>query len=142
VVEGHCRSARTLINRKTLSSNQKRHENDQPKRRHDERQNVDTLERHPDQRDVADHEKNSDGHADAPCNPASLFQLGDAHPCVKPIALMRWLCRLITPKAGAVIDPFAGSGVAVLQCGFQFIGCELSQEYAEIAKARLSNASV
>lgn len=62
------------------------------------------------------------------------------HPTVKPIKLMQYLCRLITPPGGVVLDPFMGSGstgVAALKEGFGFIGIELSAEYFEIAKARL-----
>ena len=62
------------------------------------------------------------------------------HPTVKPNELMRYLCRLVTPPGGTVFDPFTGSGStgrAALQEGFRFIGCELSAEYAEIAKARM-----
>ena len=66
----------------------------------------------------------------------------NVHPTVKPIALMRWLVRLITPPGGRVLDPFAGSGTtgcaAVLE-GFPFLGCELSPEYAEIARARIKH---
>jgi site-specific DNA-methyltransferase (adenine-specific) len=62
------------------------------------------------------------------------------HPTVKPTELMRYLCRLITPKDGTVLDPFMGSGstgkAAVLE-GFSFIGVELSEEYLEIAKNRI-----
>jgi site-specific DNA-methyltransferase (adenine-specific) len=62
------------------------------------------------------------------------------HPTVKPTDLMRYLCRLVTPPGGVVLDPFMGSGstgkAAMLE-GFQFIGCELSAEYFEIAKARI-----
>jgi site-specific DNA-methyltransferase (adenine-specific) len=62
------------------------------------------------------------------------------HPTVKPTELMRYLCRLVTPPGGTVLDPFTGSGStgrgAVLE-GFNFIGCELSPEYAEIARARI-----
>lgn len=65
---------------------------------------------------------------------------GNDHPTVKPIALMRYLCRLITPPGGTVLDPFAGSGstgcAAVLE-GFRFIGIELEQPHADIAKARI-----
>lgn len=65
------------------------------------------------------------------------------HPTVKPSSLMRYLCRLVTPPGGLVLDPFTGSGstgkAAVLE-GFRFIGCELSQEYAAIAEARISHA--
>jgi DNA modification methylase len=63
------------------------------------------------------------------------------HPTVKPTDLMRYLCRLVTPPNGVVLDPFMGSGstgkAAVLE-GFGFIGCELSQEYYEIASARIN----
>jgi len=65
------------------------------------------------------------------------------HPTVKPVALMRWLVRLVTPPAGLVLDPFAGSGttgVAALQEGFQFVGVEQSGEYVEIARHRLAHA--
>lgn len=65
------------------------------------------------------------------------------HPTVKPTELMRYLCRLVTPPGGIVLDPFAGSGstgkAAILE-GFRFIGCELSPDYAEIAIARLLHA--
>jgi site-specific DNA-methyltransferase (adenine-specific) len=56
---------------------------------------------------------------------------------------MRWLCRLITPPGGLILDPFTGSGStgrgAVLE-GFRFMGFELSEEYAEIARARILDA--
>ena len=64
------------------------------------------------------------------------------HPTVKPIKLMQYLCRLITPKGGTVLDPFMGSGTTGLACkneGFNFIGIEKEKEYFEIAKARLQN---
>ena len=62
------------------------------------------------------------------------------HPTVKPTDLMRYLCRLVTPPGGTVFDPFMGSGStgkAALREGFQFVGCEISTEYFEIAHARL-----
>ncbi len=65
------------------------------------------------------------------------------HPTVKSIALMRWLCRLITPPGGTVLDPFAGSGTtgcAALAEGFDFVGVELDKEYVEIAKGRILHA--
>lgn len=69
----------------------------------------------------------------------------NSHPTVKPTDLMRYLCRLVTPPGGLVVDPFAGSGstgkAATLE-GFQFIGFELSAEYAEIANARIAAASL
>jgi site-specific DNA-methyltransferase (adenine-specific) len=63
------------------------------------------------------------------------------HPTVKPQGLMRWLCRLITPPGGTVLDPFAGSGstgVAALLEGFGFVGVEREPEYAAIARSRLA----
>lgn len=56
---------------------------------------------------------------------------------------MRYLCRLVTPPNGTVLDPFMGSGStgkAAVSEGFNFIGCELSPEYMEIAKARIAHA--
>lgn len=64
------------------------------------------------------------------------------HPTVKPIELMRYLCRLVTPKGGIVLDPFTGSGTtgcaAVLE-GFTFVGIEREPEYVEIACARIDH---
>lgn len=65
------------------------------------------------------------------------------HPTVKPVALMRWLCRLVTPPGGIVLDPFLGSGttgIAALREGLNFIGIERSAEYLPIALARVSKA--
>jgi DNA modification methylase len=62
------------------------------------------------------------------------------HPTVKPTDLMRYLCRLVTPPNGIVLDPFMGSGStgkAALLEGFRFVGIELSEEYANIARKRL-----
>ena len=64
------------------------------------------------------------------------------HPTVKPIDLMRWLCRLITPKGGVVFDPFAGSGTtgcAAMLEGFRFVGAEMTEEYLPIARARIAH---
>ena len=65
---------------------------------------------------------------------------GNAHPTVKPTDLMRYLCRLVTPPGGVVLDPFMGSGstgkAAALE-GFRFIGIEREAEYLEIARARI-----
>jgi DNA modification methylase len=76
------------------------------------------------------------------CAKASRADRGDdnRHPTVKPTALMRYLCRLVTPPGGIVLDPFTGSGStgkgAVLE-GFRFIGIEREAEYVEIARARI-----
>jgi DNA modification methylase len=64
----------------------------------------------------------------------------NVHPTVKPIDLMRWLCRLVTPPGGVVLDPFTGSGTTGIAAhleGFDFIGCEREAEYATIARARI-----
>ena len=64
----------------------------------------------------------------------------NTHPTVKPVALMRWLCRLVCPPGGTILDPFAGSGttgLAALEEGFMFVGIEREAEYAEIARKRL-----
>lgn len=70
-------------------------------------------------------------------------QRRNIHPTVKPTELMSYLCRLVTPPGGTILDPFTGSGStgrgAVSQ-GFNFIGIELSPEYAAIAEARIKAA--
>ena len=66
------------------------------------------------------------------------------HPTVKPTDLMRYLCRLITPPNGLILDPFTGSGStgkAALLEGFNFIGIEQSPEYAAIAQARIEHVA-
>jgi len=66
----------------------------------------------------------------------------NVHPTVKPIAVMRWLCKLITPPGGVILDPFCGSGTtgcAAAQLGFEFVGIEREPEYAEIARARIAH---
>lgn len=65
------------------------------------------------------------------------------HPTVKPTDLMRYLCRLVTPPAGTVLDPFMGSGStgkAAIYEGFNFVGIEMTDEYLPIAKARIEFA--
>lgn len=64
------------------------------------------------------------------------------HPTVKPTMLMAYLCRLVTPPGGTVLDPFMGSGStgkAATVNGFRFIGIERDPEYHKIAQARISN---
>jgi 16S rRNA G966 N2-methylase RsmD len=66
------------------------------------------------------------------------------HPTVKPVRLMRWLCRLVTPPGGLVLDPFAGSGstgVAAVLEQLRFVGCELDPGHVAIAEARIGHAS-
>lgn len=72
-------------------------------------------------------------------------RLANHHPTVKPTDLMRYLCRLVTPPNGIVLDPFMGSGstgkAAMLE-GFQFIGIEREAEYVDIARARIEHAKI
>jgi len=65
------------------------------------------------------------------------------HPTVKPISLMRYLIKLVTPPKGTVLDPFMGSGSTGIACkldGFDFIGIDKEEEYVKIAEARLAAA--
>tara|TARA_R110000822_G_scaffold197781_4_gene335814 strand:- start:3873 stop:5003 length:1131 start_codon:yes stop_codon:yes gene_type:complete len=67
---------------------------------------------------------------------------GNIHPTVKPVDLMRYLCRLVTPPNGVILDPFMGSGttgIAASVEAFNFIGIEREEEYIEIAKNRISH---
>jgi len=62
------------------------------------------------------------------------------HPTVKPVALMRYLVRLITPPGGTVLDPFLGSGttaVAAILEDMQWIGCEMTKDYLPIIRGRV-----
>ena len=70
---------------------------------------------------------------------------GNDHPTVKPTDLMAYLCRLVTPAGGVVLDPFMGSGStgkAAIKEGFRFIGAEREAAYYAIAEARLKAAAV
>ena len=70
---------------------------------------------------------------------ATVRKQRNNHPTVKPTALMQYLCRLITPTGGTVLDPYMGSGStgkAAVREGFNFVGIELDEEYFKIAEAR------
>jgi DNA modification methylase len=63
------------------------------------------------------------------------------HPTVKPLALMRYLVKLVTPPNGTVLDPFLGSGTTAVAStleGFQWIGCEMTEDYWPIIEARVA----
>jgi DNA modification methylase len=83
----------------------------------------------------------SENRKDAPSG-GKTSPAANHHPTVKPIALMRWLCRLVTPPNGLILDPFTGSGstgcAAVLE-GFRFVGIEREAEYVEIAEKRIAH---
>ena len=77
------------------------------------------------------------------CAKASRADRGDgnSHPTVKPTALMAYLCRLVTPPGGTVLDPFTGSGstgVAAMREGLRFVGIEAQTAYLEIARQRIA----
>jgi hypothetical protein len=66
----------------------------------------------------------------------------NTHPTVKPIALMGYLIKMVTPPGGVVLDPFLGSGstaCAAVATGFDWLGIEQSDEYADIAEARIAH---
>jgi DNA modification methylase len=66
----------------------------------------------------------------------------NSHPTVKPVKLMEYLCRLVTPPSGTVLDPFLGSGttgIAAINEGFGFVGFEMDDDYYKIAEARINH---
>jgi site-specific DNA-methyltransferase (adenine-specific) len=66
----------------------------------------------------------------------------NTHPTLKPINLMTYLCRLVTPEGGIVLDPFMGSGstgISALLEGFRFVGMEMDEDYFKIAEARINS---
>ena len=66
---------------------------------------------------------------------------GNTHPTVKPTKLMHYLIRMVAPKGALILDPFMGSGstgLAATRNGYRFIGMEMSADYAEIARRRIS----
>jgi site-specific DNA-methyltransferase (adenine-specific) len=72
------------------------------------------------------------------------FPKGNEHTTVKPLALLRWLQRLVTPPGGTTLDPFLGSGtsaMAAAQEGFNFIGIELDPQWLPVQIARTLAAS-
>lgn len=74
-------------------------------------------------------------------DPQTARKKKNIHPTVKPIALMSWLVKLVTPPDGTVLDPFMGSGttgIAAIQEGFFFIGIEMDKSYIDIANARIN----
>jgi hypothetical protein len=68
----------------------------------------------------------------------------NTHPTVKSVELMQWLCTLITPEKGIVLDPFCGSGstgVAAVKLGFSFLGIDLEKQYVKISRLRIGNVN-
>lgn len=76
-------------------------------------------------------------------NGTATKKRANTHSTVKPIQLMRWLCRLVTPKGGLILDPFVGSGttaIAAVHEGFHVIGIDQDAHYVSIAEARAARA--
>jgi DNA modification methylase len=81
------------------------------------------------------YEFRTDGSLDKPTQPKS-----NHHPTVKPVALMEYLIKMVTPTNGIVLDPFMGSGTTGVACvlnDFEFVGIDLDKDYCEIARARI-----
>jgi hypothetical protein len=90
--------------------------------------------------DATDRKDGSDGLNSPRAGAGRRGGARNTHPTVKPIDLMRYLVRLVTPPGGLVLDPFAGSGttgIATLREGMRFIGVDLEPEYARLAIARI-----
>lgn len=93
-----------------------------------------------DSAELVDREVGSDGMNSPRAGAGRTSGRRNTHVTVKPTDLMRYLCRLVTPPGGLVMDPFSGSGStgkAAMFEGFQFIGFEMDEKYAEIANARI-----
>ena len=71
--------------------------------------------------------------------------MANVHPTIKPVKLMQYLVKMITPPNGIVLDPFCGSGTTGVACkldGFNFVGLEQDSDYSKIAEARINNTKV
>ena len=93
--------------------------------------------------DMVNREPDSDGMNSPRAGAGRTAGAKNNHPTVKPIELMRYLCRLVTPPGGIVLDPFTGSGSTAVGAaleGFIFFGAELDEGYHKIATARLDKA--
>ena len=72
---------------------------------------------------------------------AKKADAGNNHPTVKPVALMKYLIKLVTPPNGKVLDPFNGSGstgMAAVELGYEYIGIEQDPKYCEISERRIA----
>tara|TARA_B100000900_G_scaffold71280_1_gene56608 strand:- start:4302 stop:6026 length:1725 start_codon:yes stop_codon:yes gene_type:complete len=93
---------------------------------------------------ITNRKEGSAGLKNARAGRTAQGELKNFHPTVKPTKLMAWLCRLLTPKGGIVLDTFLGSGttgVSASMEGFKFIGTEMNPEYCDIALQRIKHAT-
>ena len=91
---------------------------------------------------VSDREDTTKDGANNPRNRGGILRK-NTHPTVKPVDLMRYLCRLVTPPNGITLDPFMGSGTTGIAAnleGFSFIGIEMDENYVKIARARIAHS--
>jgi len=89
--------------------------------------------------------KASKSEREAGLSPPKNKKRANTHPTVKPIALIAYLVRMVTPLGGIVLDPFVGSGstgIAALNEGFRFVGVEIDSEYSELAKSRIRHGLI
>jgi DNA modification methylase len=93
--------------------------------------------------EATDREDGSDGLNSPRAGAGRTGGARNGHPTVKPVQLMRYLVRMVTPRGGVVLDPFTGSGttgIAAIQEGFHFVGVEREDEYIAIARARIDKS--
>lgn len=89
---------------------------------------------------ITGREEGSDGQNNPRAGRRQGGRIGNHHPTVKPVALMRWLIRLTCPQGGIILDPFMGSGTTLIAARDEFVravGIEQDAEFCEIAEARL-----
>lgn len=92
--------------------------------------------------DMTGRREGSAGQKHARSGVSRIGAFRNVHPTVKPLALMRYLCRLVTPPGGVVLDQFTGSGtcgMAALLESFRYLGCELEEAHGAIARARIGH---
>jgi DNA modification methylase len=91
---------------------------------------------------LSDSEDYTGGSTDIGLNKVQMR--ANSHPTVKPTSLMRWLCRLVTPAGGRIVDPMMGSGSTGRACqleDFEFFGIELEEDYFNFARRRIDEAT-
>ncbi len=91
--------------------------------------------------EITNRKEGSAGAVHARSGKTATGEVKNFHPTVKPIKLMRWLCRLLTPQGGTVLDPFLGSGTTAVSAileGFNAVGCEMTEDYYPIIQGRVN----
>ena len=94
---------------------------------------------------ITGREADSAGQNNPRCSMQRTGRIGNHHPTVKPVALMRYLIRLICPQGGLILDPFMGSGTTLIAARDEFVravGIERDPEFCDIARTRLRQAAL